>query len=71
MKLSRIFLFIFVLPVTLFLDFILYAILQTCPGCSTFSGFLKTEGALSFPFVIELTEWIHRVIKNSLIGKKL
>lgn len=71
MKFSRVFLFIFVLPLTLLLDFILYGIIQSCPACGSFTNFLKTEGALSFPFVIEITEWTQKQVKNSAVGKRI
>lgn len=54
MRLQRILLLIIVLPLTLFLDLILYAATQTCPTCGSFWQWVGSEGALSFPIVVEL-----------------
>lgn len=62
MKLQKILLFLFVLPLTLFLDLILYAFVKTCPNCGSFLDWVKTEGALSFPLVMGLEEWLSQVL---------
>jgi len=64
MKLSKIILFIFVLPITLFLDLILYAFVKTCPTCGSFLDWVKTEGALSFPLVVSLSEYMNNIISE-------
>ena len=53
MKLSKIILFIFVLPITLFLDLILYAFVKTCPTC----GRTKIQ-------LIELAKLVQEGLKN-------
>lgn len=58
MKIHKAALFILVLPVTLFLDFILYSFTKACPTCGSFVAWLETEGALSFPIVVGLSEWV-------------
>ncbi|OGG26441.1 hypothetical protein A2960_06205 [Candidatus Gottesmanbacteria bacterium RIFCSPLOWO2_01_FULL_39_12b] len=63
-RLKNILLFIFVLPLTLFLDLILYAALKTCPTCESFWAWVGTEGAISFPIVVVVTEWFGRVLER-------
>jgi len=63
MKFQKLLLFIFVLPVTIFLDLILFAATRNCPTCGSFSQFLLSEGALSFPIVVELTEWFYNLLR--------
>jgi hypothetical protein len=58
---KKFFLFIFALPLTIFLDFILYAMLKSCPACGNFSQFLAQEGALSFPIIVEFYAWVEQV----------
>lgn len=65
MTLKKAFLFIFVLPLTLLLDLILFAFIRECPSCGSFSQFIASEGALSFPMVAGISEWF-----NQLIAKK-
>lgn len=69
MKLYKILLFLLVLPLTLFLDLILFAFIRTCPTCGNYWQFLTSEGALSFPIVIGLTEWLNQFL-TSLQGNK-
>lgn len=64
MKFKRLFLFILILPLTLFLDLILYAMINTCPTCTSFAQWIQTEGALSFPIVVGLTEWFSQTLKS-------
>lgn len=64
MKLSKMILFLLILPVSLLLDLILYAFIKTCPSCGSFSVWLKTEGALSFPIVVSLTQWTEQLINR-------
>ncbi len=54
MKFQKFALFFLVLPLTIFLDFIMYGLLNSCPSCGGFTAFLKTEGALSFPIIVEI-----------------
>lgn len=56
MKFQKFALFLLILPLTILLDFIMYGALNSCPSCSSFTAFLKTDGALSFPMVVELSE---------------
>lgn len=70
MKLHRVLLFIFILPVTLFLDLIFYALVNSCPACNSFSQWVGSEGALSFPIVVGLTEWFSQIFTNIKTSKK-
>ena len=54
MKFQKFALFLLVLPLTVLLDFIMYGALSSCPSCSSFTAFLKTDGALSFPIIVEI-----------------
>ncbi len=62
MKLQKVFLFILILPLTLFLDLILYALVKTCPSCGSFWQWVETEGALSFPIVVGLTQYLNNIL---------
>jgi len=64
MKAQKLLLFIFVLPVTLLLDLILFAFIRNCPSCGSFSQFIASEGALSFPMVVGLTQWFSQVVSK-------
>lgn len=64
MKLSKIFLFLLVLPLTLILDLILFNVIRTCPTCGSFSQFIQTEGALSFPFVVGIMNWLQSIVSR-------
>lgn len=64
MKLSKIFLFLLILPLTILLDLILFAFLRTCPTCGSFSQFIKQEGALSFPLVIGIAQWLEQFVSR-------
>lgn len=55
---------IIILPLTLLLDLVLYAFLKNCPSCGSFWEFIRTEGALSFPIVSGLIEWLVRLLKS-------
>ena len=57
-KLKKLLLFIFVLPITLLLDFVMFSFTRNCPSCGSFSAWLTHEGALSFPLVILLGDYI-------------
>lgn len=70
MKLQKALLFIFVLPLTLFLDLIFYAFVKTCPTCGSFWGWLGSEGALSFPIVVGLTEWFREMLQEFKVSTK-
>lgn len=59
MRFHKLAIFILILPLTLFLDLILYGFTKSCPTCGSFWAWVQTEGALSFPIVIGLTEWIN------------
>lgn len=54
MKIQKLLVLFLILPLTLFLDLILYAATQTCPTCGSFWQWIGSEGALSFPIVVEL-----------------
>jgi len=70
MKIQKLFLFLFFLPITLFLDLIIYSLFKTCPSCGTFSQFLENEGAISFPILVGLMELIGQTINGFSIRKK-
>ncbi|MBI3380220.1 hypothetical protein HY029_05695 [Candidatus Gottesmanbacteria bacterium] len=65
MKWQKVLLFLLILPVTLILDFILYSFTKACPACGSFTAWLETEGALSFPLVVGLSEWFGQVFHHS------
>ncbi|MBI2617648.1 hypothetical protein HYW55_05945 [Candidatus Gottesmanbacteria bacterium] len=46
------------LPLTLLLDLILYAAFHSCPSCASFSQWIKTEGAFSFPAILGFTKFV-------------
>jgi len=73
MKFKKIALFILILPLTLFLDLILYGLTKACPSCGSFWQWVQTEGALSFPIVVGITQWIQELLPkssfNSVRGK--
>lgn len=60
MKLRKLMLLILILPLTIILDLILYAATRSCPSCGTFTQWLQTEGAISFPLVVEVTRWFEQ-----------
>lgn len=64
MKLHKVLLFLLVLPLTLVLDFILYSFTKSCPTCGSFAVWLETEGALSFPIVVGLSEWVRQIMTS-------
>ncbi|OGG14492.1 hypothetical protein A2773_05430 [Candidatus Gottesmanbacteria bacterium RIFCSPHIGHO2_01_FULL_39_10] len=55
MKHSKLIIFILILPLTLLLDFLLYASGAKCASCGSFWLFLSSESALSFPLIIALS----------------
>ena len=61
-KIKKYLLFIFVLPVTLLLDFILFSFIRSCPSCGSFGQWLSSEAALSFPLIVLLSDWIHQIL---------
>ncbi|OGG00806.1 hypothetical protein A3D78_01725 [Candidatus Gottesmanbacteria bacterium RIFCSPHIGHO2_02_FULL_39_14] len=61
-KIKKLLLFIFILPVTIILDFILFSLTRSCPTCGSFSAFLASEAALSFPLVVALGDWISQIL---------
>jgi len=69
MKLHKALLFILVLPMTIFLDFILYSFTKACPSCGSFTAWLETEGALSFPVVVGLSSWFGQLMTRIKIQK--
>jgi len=71
MSFKKLLLFLLVLPITLLLDLILYAFVKTCPTCGTFGEWLATEGALSFPIVISLTDYLKQVLEELSIIKRI
>lgn len=66
---KKVLLLIVVLPLTLVLDFILYAFVKNCPSCGSYWQFIETEGALSFPIVIGATEWLNELFVKYLPHK--
>lgn len=71
MRFRKIFLFLLILPLTLFLDLILYAMMNVCPACSSFTQWLQTEGALSFPIVVGLVEWARQFYEHRNFGRSV
>ncbi|PIP32742.1 hypothetical protein COV53_04905 [Candidatus Gottesmanbacteria bacterium CG11_big_fil_rev_8_21_14_0_20_37_11] len=69
MKLKKFLIFIFILPLTLFLDLIIYGMVKTCPTCGSFSQWIQTEGALSFPIVVGISEWFGQMIRTQQNNK--
>lgn len=65
MKPQKLLLFLFALPVTIILDLILYSFTKACPSCGSFTVWLQTEGALSFPIVVGLSEWFGQFFPRS------
>jgi len=65
MKIQKVLVFLLILPLTLFLDLILYSLIQTCPSCGSFWQWVGSEGALSFPLVVSLEEWFSQSFKLS------
>lgn len=61
MRLQKVLLFIIILPLTLVLDLLMFAFTRNCPTCGSFSQFLLSEGALSFPIVVGLLEWFRSI----------
>lgn len=66
MKPRKFILFLLVLPLTLFLDFILYSFTKACPSCGSYSQWLQTEGALSFPIVVGVSEWLGQYFQKKV-----
>jgi len=62
MKFRKFLLIIFILPVTLILDLILYSLAGTCPACGSFWQWIGSEGALSFPLVVGFYQWFERLL---------
>lgn len=54
--------FLFVLPMTIFLDFILFSLSRNCPSCGSFQAWLASEAALSFPLIVSLGDWFNRLL---------
>ncbi len=52
---------VFILPLTLLLDLVLFAFLKNCPSCGSFWEFVRTEGALSFPLVVGIINWVENL----------
>ncbi|MBM3283100.1 hypothetical protein FJY90_02500 [Candidatus Gottesmanbacteria bacterium] len=61
---KKILLFLFILPLTLLLDLAFYAATRNCPGCGSFWQWVGSEGALSFPIVISLMEYVKRLTEK-------
>jgi len=66
MKFHRILFFVLVFPLTLVLDIIFFNLTRACPSCGSFSQFIQTEGALSFPFVVSIMNFV----ENQLLRRK-
>src|SRR3989338_6895457 len=63
-KLKKLLLFLFVLPLTIFLDFIIFSLSRNCATCGSFQVWLTSEAALSFPLIVSLGEWFNRLLIN-------
>ncbi|OGG10943.1 hypothetical protein A3J20_05720 [Candidatus Gottesmanbacteria bacterium RIFCSPLOWO2_02_FULL_42_29] len=61
-KLKKIMLFLFVLPLTVFLDFIIFSLSRNCASCGSFQAWLTSEAALSFPLIVTLGDWFNRLL---------
>lgn len=61
---KRFILFLFILPLTIFLDFILFSLIKTCPSCESFTKFIAQEGAISFPLVTDFSNWLNQLITS-------
>lgn len=59
------------LPLTLFLDLILFAMMGKCPSCGSFWEWVRSEGALSFPLVIGFTEWFEGKLTTLRVKKHI
>lgn len=70
MKLHKVILFIIILPIAIILDLVIYALVKQCPTCGSFGTFVKTEGALSFPFIVGLSDWLRMTFNNLYILTK-
>ena len=64
MRLSKIILFIIVLPVTLFLDYLLFASGTKCQNCGHLSIWLTSPESFSFPAVTLLYTISNEVVKR-------
>jgi hypothetical protein len=60
----------FILPLTLIFDLVIYGVIKTCPTCGNFWQFVETEGSLSFPIVAGITEWIGQFIMSFRKNKR-
>ena len=54
--------FLFVLPLTVFLDFIIFSLSRNCATCGSFQVWLSSEAALSFPLIVTLGDWFNRLL---------
>ncbi|OGG02861.1 hypothetical protein A2W14_06455 [Candidatus Gottesmanbacteria bacterium RBG_16_37_8] len=72
-KLKKLALFVFVLPITVLLDFILFSLTKSCPTCGSFNQWLASEGALSFPLVVSLGDFLSQLLTELRVisGNKL
>src|SRR3989338_7752838 len=61
-KLKKLLLFLFVLPLTIFLDFIIFSMSRNCATCGSFQVWLSSEAALSFPLIVSLGDWFNRLL---------
>ena len=62
MKFTKFLLFLLIFPLTIILDFLVFSMLRTCPTCGSFSQFVTSEGAISFPLVVEISQWVRQLI---------
>ena len=69
-KLKKFLLLIFVLPVALIFDFIIFSLTRNCPTCGSFNAWLTSEAALSFPLIVLLGDWINRIVTGFRQVKK-
>ncbi len=69
MKIQKVIFFLLVLPLTLLLDLIIFAFVKTCPSCSSFWQWVSSEGAISFPLVVSLSEYFSQLLVDLKIKK--
>jgi len=63
-RIKKLLLFLFILPVTVFFDFILFSLTRNCPSCGSFSQWLASEAALSFPLVVSLSDFLNTILTD-------
>ena len=69
-KIKKIALLVFVLPVSLLFDFIIFSLTRNCATCGSFSQFISNGAALSFPLIVLLGDWINKILIDLKIHKQ-